>query len=85
MMVNLSAFTNEHHVWFLEVSDADVIGGHDAEEGEEHDGEEGGDGEGDTLSHPVHSHQKDQEGALNTISTFEVSGVESWFMKIYSL
>ena len=57
-------FTDEHHVWLLEVCDADVVGVHDAEEGEQHDGEEGGDGEGDALCHPVHRHQEDQERAL---------------------
>ena len=63
--------TNEHHVWLLEVGDADIVGCHDIAEGEEHDGEEGGDGEGDALRHPVHRHQQDQKRTLWNVSTSE--------------
>ena len=47
--------TYEHHVGLLEVGDADLLGGHDLQEGEEHHGQQGGHWQGDALRHPVHS------------------------------
>ena len=46
--------TYKHHVGLLEVSDADLLGGHDLQEGQQYHRQQGRHWQGYTLCHPVH-------------------------------
>ena len=53
----------EEEVGVQEVLGADLVGGQDAQEGEEDDGQQGCHREGQGLSAPVHRHEQDDEQA----------------------
>lgn len=73
--------TEEEEVGVQEVLGADLVGGQDAQEGEEDDGQQGCHGEGQGLGAPVHRHEQDDEQAA-TFLQGEMAGLggsaEAW-------